>query len=147
MKIGSNGLNLIKQFEGCKLKAYRCPAGIWTIGYGHTGREVAPQMVISQEQADELLRADVSKFETQINSLAETDHVRLTQNQFDALVCFAYNVGFGNLKKSTLWAMLREHQNPAVVADQFNRWTKAGGVVLAGLVKRRAAERELFLQA
>lgn len=135
------GIDLIKKFEGCKLGAYKCPAGVWTIGYGHT-EGVYQDQKITQEQADSMLKSDLEKYEKQVRQLLE---VPVTANQISALVSFAYNVGVGNLQKSNLLARLNSCDYLGC-ADQFPRWNKAGGKVLDGLTKRREAERALFLE-
>lgn len=139
MQISKAGLDLIKQFEGLYLNAYRCPAGVPTIGYGHTAG-VAMGQTITQQQADDYLRRDVRQFERAVSRLAR---VPLTQGQFDALVSFAFNLGEGALAQSTLLRLLNAGDY-AGAAAQFDRWNKAGGRVLPGLVRRRAAERALF---
>lgn len=139
MQISKAGLDLIKQFEGLYLKAYRCPAGVPTIGYGHTAG-VAMGQTITQQQADDYLRRDVRQFE---RAVARLVRVPLTQGQFDALVSFAFNLGEGALAQSTLLRLLNSGDY-AGAAAQFDRWNKAGGRVLPGLVRRRAAERALF---
>ena len=139
MQISKAGLDLIKQFEGLYLKAYRCPAGVPTIGYGHTAG-VAMGQTITQQQADDYLRRDVRQFERAVARLVT---VPLTQGQFDALVSFAFNLGEGALAQSTLLRLLNAGDY-AGAAAQFDRWNKAGGRVLPGLVRRRAAERALF---
>lgn len=138
--ISDAGLALIKRWEGCRSAAYRCPAGIWTIGYGHT-KTAAPGMKISRQQAEELFREDLKVFEAAVTKLVT---VPLSQNQFDALVSFTYNVGSGALAKSTLLALLNS-KNYLGAAEQFLRWNRAGNVTLAGLVQRRQAEYELFM--
>ena len=139
MQISKAGLDLIKQFEGLYLKAYRCPAGVPTIGYGHTAG-VAMGQTITQQQADDYLRRDVRMFERAVERLVK---VPLTQGQFDALVSFAFNLGEGALAQSTLLRLLNAGDY-AGAAAQFDRWNKSGGRVLPGLVRRRAAERALF---
>ena len=139
MQISKAGLDLIKQFEGLYLKAYRCPAGVPTIGYGHTAG-VAMGQTITQQQADDYLRRDVRQFERAVARLVS---VPLTQGQFDALVSFAFNLGEGALAQSTLLRLLNAGDY-AGAAAQFDRWNKADGRVLPGLVRRRAAERALF---
>lgn len=139
MKLSQTGLDLIKKFEGCELKAYKCPAGIWTIGYGHTGK-VTQGQTITQKQADELLEKDVQRFVDGVKRVVKVD---INQNQFDALVSFAYNCGVDALKTSTLLKYLNAKQFDKA-ALEFDRWNKGGGKVLPGLVNRRAAERALF---
>lgn len=139
MNISEAGIQLIKKFEGCSLKAYKCPAGIWTIGYGHT-LKVNEGQTITKKQAEDLLKQDLRSFELTVNNLV---NVPLNQNQFDALVSFCYNLGAGNLKSSTLLKLLNKEDYIAA-AEQFDRWVYAGGKKLSGLVKRRAAEKKLF---
>lgn len=139
MQTSQRGIDLIKSFEGLRLSAYKCPADVWTIGYGTTAG-VQPGQTITKERAEELLREDVKRFEAQVLRLVK---VPLTQGQHDALVSFVYNLGAGNLSNSTLLRLLNAGDY-AGAAAQFDRWNKAGGKVLAGLVRRRAAERALF---
>lgn len=139
MHISETGLALIRQFEGLRLSAYRCPAGIPTIGYGTTAG-VKMGDTITKERAEELLREDVKRFEAQVLRLVK---VPLTQGQFDALVSFVYNLGAGNLSNSTLLRLLNAGDYKGAAA-QFDRWVYASGKKLSGLVKRRAAERALF---
>ena len=139
MKTSENGIELIKKFEGCKLTAYRDPVGVLTIGYGHTG-DVKEGQKITQKKADDLLKKDLDKFETGVNLLILAKY-RFSQNEFDALVSFAYNLGLGNLKKLTG----NGKRNKGQIADAIPLYNKAGGKVLSGLVKRRKAEQELFL--
>lgn len=141
MNVSETGIELIKKFEGCVLKAYKCPAGVWTIGYGHTSG-VKEGQTITKAQAEELLKLDLKQFEIGVNNLV---NVPLNQNQFDALVSFCYNLGAGNLKSSTLLKLLNKG-NYIGAAEQFDRWIYARGKKLSGLVKRRSAEKELFLK-
>lgn len=139
MKINAAGLTLLKRFEGCRLEAYLCAAGVATIGWGHT-EGVKLGQKITQHQADVILESDLDMFEENVERLCPD----ATPNQFSALVCFAYNVGVAALANSTLRKkFLRGDIQGA--ADEFTRWNKAGGKVLQGLVRRRAAERALFL--
>lgn len=133
------GINLIKQFEGFRSEAYLCPAKIWTVGYGTT-KNVHQGMVVTEGQAETFLFDDVKIFEKTIN---ECVIVPLTQNQFDALVCFVYNVGPGNFKSSTLMKKLNAGEYSAVPSE-LEKWNKGGGKVLPGLVKRRQAEANLW---
>lgn len=142
MRTSQRGLNLIKSFEGLRLQAYQDAVGVWTIGYGTT-RGVKAGMSISKEQAECMLLSDVQRFEPEVYRLIK---VSLNQNQWDALICFIYNLGAANLESSTLRRLLNAGDY-AGAAEQFPRWSKAGGKVLNGLVRRRAAERELFLEA
>ena len=146
MKTGERGLDLIKEFEGCKLAAYQCPAGIWTIGIGSThygdGTPVTKNRTLPTEKAAiALLAATIGQYEKAVNAVG----VELTQKEFDALVCLCYNIGAGNFLKSTLVKMLKTGDDKAEIAQQFLRWDKAGGKSLAGLTRRRNAEAELFL--
>ena len=139
MKISQEGVDLIKHFEGCELEAYLCPANVWTIGYGHTF-DVKEGDVIDQEAAEALLIEDLEEFEGYVNALVEID---LEQYQFDALVSWTFNLGPTNLRESTL--LNRINYGPiSDVPFQIQRWTRAGGKVLQGLVKRRAAEAALW---
>lgn len=140
MKVSNNGINLIKRFEGLELKAYKDSVGILTIGYGHT-HAVKAGDVITGEQADAFLREDLQVAELTINTNVK---VKLTQGQFDALTSFVFNLGSGNFVKSTLIRKLNAGDY-AGAADEFGKWVNAGGKKLPGLVKRRAAEREVFL--
>ncbi len=139
MKTGEKGLELIKHFEGCELVAYKCPAGVWTIGYGHI-KGVSEGMTITQEQAEQMLLDELIEYENYINELVT---VPLSQNQFDALVSWVYNLGPANLKSSTLLKVLNSNDFEGVPA-QIVRWNKANGKVLEGLTRRREAEAELF---
>ena len=140
MKTSNYGIDLIKQFEGLRLTAYKCAAGVWTIGYGHT-EGVTGAMVITEATASELLAKDLEKFEAGVSGLVK---VEINQNQFDALVSFAFNVGLGNIAKSTLLKKINSGRPVGEVQAEFLRWNKAGGKVLAGLTKRRNAEAYLF---
>jgi lysozyme len=153
MKTGERGLKLIKEFEGCKLKAYQCPAGVWTIGIGSThygdGTPVTKNRTLPNEGAAmALLAATIGQYEKAVNATG----VELTQNEFDACVSLAYNIGIGDkivgkggFCNSTLVKMLKAGDDKAEIAKQFLRWDKAGGKPLAGLTRRRNAEAELFL--
>lgn len=141
MEISQNGIDLIKRFEGCRLAAYRCPAGVWTIGYGHTGKDVYSGLMITQEQAEMLLKKDISAHANYVSRLVK---VSLNQNQFDALVSFEFNVGCGNFGNSTLLKLLNQGRY-IDAANQFARWKYTNGKMCLGLEKRRLAEKELFL--
>ena len=138
-QINEAGLDIIKRAETCRLKAYICPAGKWTIGWGST-REVTPGMVISQEEADERLEFDVR---TAAQDVTQAVTVQLTDNQFSALTSFCYNAGAGNFNKSTLLKKLNLG-NYSAVATELNKWIFANGKKLNGLVTRRKAEGDLF---
>ena len=141
MKTSDVGIELIKKYEGCVLKAYKCPSGVWTIGYGHT-TGVKSGMKITKTQAVNYLKQDLSIYEK-----AVTDYVKvpLNQNQFDALVSFSFNCGVGALKTSTLLQKLNSSDYNGA-ANEFPRWNKSNGKVLNGLVRRRQEEKELFLK-
>jgi len=139
MQISQEGIALIKKFEGCELKAYKCAAGVWTIGYGST-KGVEENDTITQEDADKLLTEEMSEYEGYVNDMVESD---LKQNEFDALVSWVYNLGPSNLSSSTLLQKLN-NKDWDDVPNQIKRWNKAGGEVLQGLVRRREAEALLF---
>ena len=157
MRTNAAGIALIKRFESLRLKAYKCPAGVWTIGYGHTG-DVKAGDVITEHQADAILDVDLDKFE---RIVSEAVKCPLSENQFSALVSFVFNVGPGRAAKgkdpgrdgfvtlksgkpSTMLRRLNEGGGPLAAAPEFAKWNKAGGAVLTGLVARREAERQLF---
>lgn len=142
VKTGVAGLALIKQFESCRLEAYRCPAGILTIGYGST-ENVYDGMRIPMDEALRRLQDHLAPMEAEIGRLVK---VPLTQNQFDALACFCFNCGIGAFEKSTLLRCLNMHHYDDA-AQEFLKWDKVNGVPCAGLLRRRQAERELFLKA
>lgn len=139
MNTSPKGIALIKEFEGLRLKAYQCPGGVWTIGYGHTAG-VKPGMLISKAQAEEYLKADLIAFERYLNGLG----LALNQNQFDALVSFIYNVGTGNFSSSTLLRKVRANPQDNSIMDEFLRWVYSKGRVLPGLQRRRLAEMKLY---
>ena len=140
MKTSAEGLALIKKFEGLELKAYKCAAGVWTIGYGHT-KDVQEGDEWSESHADHMLEVELEEFEGYIN---DNVTVALSQNQFDALVSWVYNLGPANLKASTMLKVLNSGDYEGVPA-QIQRWNKAGGKVLEGLIRRRKAEALLFV--
>ncbi|MFM6424862.1 lysozyme [Planktothrix sp.] len=140
MTINSEGVKLIKSFEGMELEAYQDAVDVWTIGYGHT-KTVEPGMIITEAKAEELLRQDLEEFEEAVTEAVE---VSINSNQFSALVSFCFNLGAGSLFQSTLLKLLNQGDFQGA-ADQFPRWNKAGGQVLEGLTRRRKAERALFL--
>ena len=144
MNYSKNGLHLTENFEGLRLIAYPDPAtngDPWTIGYGHTGAEVHKGMTITQEQAEELLMQDVKKAAATVNTKVTTD---ITQEEFDALVDFVFNVGAGNFNASTLLKKVNAGDIHGA-ADEFLKWDMAAGKHMAGLLKRRHAEAEEFL--
>jgi len=139
-QIGKPGLDLIKSFEGLKLRAYLCPANVRTVGFRSTGPHVTPGKVITDAQADGLLQDDLDRFEQAVTRLVT---VPLTQNQYDALVSFAFNVGISALERSTLLKRVNAKLFDQARAE-FGKWNRAGGRPLAGLTRRRAAEAALF---
>lgn len=155
-KINAAGLALIKSFEGCVLYVYddadkhdphpivmpgQAVVGTLTVGFGHTGDDVKPGLTITQAHADALLAADLAKFESGVNNMLARS---INSNEFSAMVSFAFNVGLGALQSSTLLRLVNLGEMTQA-ADQFHQWVNAGGNVLPGLVRRRAAERALFL--
>lgn len=138
MKISDKGLARLKGYEKLELTAYRCPAGIWTIGWGHTGPDVWPNLQITETVATNLLRADCAVAETCVESNVT---VPLTQDRFDSLVTFVFNIGCGAFKKSTLLKKLNAGEP---VKAEFRRWNKSNGKVQPGLITRRAEEAEAF---
>lgn len=141
MRTGKRGIDLIKGFEGLELVGYLCPANIPTIGYGHTGPEVKVGKAITPDKATELLAGDLAKFERGVKAVVKSN---INQNQFDALVSFAYNCGLGNLYKSTLLKKVNANPDDPAIANEFSKWTRGGGKVLPGLVRRRKAESSLY---
>lgn len=141
MQINQKGLDLVKSFEGCKLESYYCPAKVLTIGYGHTGSDVKAGMNITLARAEELLKQDLSNFEIGVNKLVTS---KLNSNQFSALVSFAYNCGLGNLKSSTLLKKINTNPFDLTIKQEFQKWNKAGGQALAGLIRRRKVESDLY---
>ena len=139
MKLGERGTEILKYFEGCKLTAYQDSVGVWTIGYGHT-KGVYDGMTVTQDQAEQMLLSELEEYEGYIKDMVT---VPLTQNQFDALVVWVYNLGPTNFRNSTLLKELNAG-NYNAAGQEITRWNKAGGKVLAGLVKRREAEAQLF---
>jgi len=137
-----NGLNLTKQFEGLDLNAYQDQVGVWTIGYGHTGKDVHPGLTITQQQADNLLMQDTQSAAAAVNRLVTA---AINQDEFDALVDFVFNLGQNALAGSTLLRKLNAGDFAGAAAE-FPKWCHAGGKVVAGLVRRRQAEQQLFEQ-
>ena len=144
MKPSENCYTIIKQFEGCRLKSYKDPVGIWTIGYGiiryPDGSKVREGDKIDQEKADFLLKYHVLEFAAGVDKVVKG----VNQNQFDSLVSFSYNVGLGALKKSTLLKKLLVNPNDPTIEQEFLKWNRAGGRELLGLTKRRQAEADLY---
>lgn len=146
MSVNQATINLIKEFEGCKLQAYQCSAGVWTIGYGITaaadvGIKPAEGITITQDRAEDLLRLAIDKFAAQVDALITA---KVNQNQRGAVISLAFNIGVGAVSKSTVLRELNAG-NYDKAAAAFQMWNKAGGVVSKGLVRRREAERQLFM--
>lgn len=141
MAISDRGVELVARYEGCRLEAYKCAAGVWTIGYGHTAGVAQGDRLPSQEAAKALLKEDLKKYGGYVNTCVKKGLISfpLTQNQFDALTSFCYNCGNGSLQK------LVSGRDAAAVAEKMLQYNKGGGKVLAGLVRRREEEKALFL--
>ena len=142
MTISEAGVELVAKYEGCRLEAYKCPAGVWTIGYGHTAGVKQGDTLPSKERAKALLKENLAKYAASVNSCVKKGMITfpLNQNQFDALKSFCYNCGVGSLQK------LVSGRTAAEVAEKMLLYNKGGGKVLAGLVRRREEERALFLR-
>lgn len=140
MIVSDKGIALIKQFEGLRLQAYQDTGGIWTIGVGHTGTDVVAGLMIDEDEAIRLLKSDLAAAESCVDESVE---VEVSQAQFDALVSLTFNIGCNAFRASTLLRLLNAGSYDAA-AKQFGRWSKDNGRILPGLVKRRAAEAELF---
>ena len=146
MRVSQNGIDLIKHFEGLSLSSYQDVAGIWTIGYGHTGSEVGPDQEISEEEAEDLLRKDLSRFEQGVTNAVKVD---INQNQFDALVSLSFNIGLSAFRSSTTLRRLNagDYEGAAEAITWWNKATINGQKqVVNGLVRRRSAEKTLFLE-
>ena len=140
MTTSRKGLQLIKDFEGLRLGSYKCPAGVWTIGYGHT-KGVKQGQVIDQMRADDMLIEDIAPIERLLNSIG----INFRQEQFDALVSWIFNLGQGSFKNSTILKRIMDNADDTEIADQIIRWVYASGKILTGLKKRRIAEANMFL--
>ena len=140
MTTSRKGLQLIKEFEGLRLGSYKCPAGFWTIGYGHT-KGVKQGQVIDQMRADDMLIEDIAPIERLLNSIG----INFRQEQFDALVSWIFNLGQDSFKNSTILKRIMDNADDTEIADQIIRWVYASGKILTGLKKRRIAEANMFL--
>jgi len=140
MTTGKQGLQLIKDFEGLRLDAYKCPAGVPTIGYGHT-KGVKMGMVIDQAMADDFLVEDIAPIERFLNCMG----INFRQEQFDALASWIFNLGLGNFSHSTMFKYINENRPDEQITDQIVKWVNAGGKPLVGLRKRRIAEANMWL--
>ena len=147
MEVNKAGKDLIKRFEGCKLKAYKCPAGLWTISWGLTfspdGTKVKEGDVITQQQAEDYFNAIVDDFAKKVDALIKSN---VSENNFSAIVSFAYNVGMGNFQRSTLLRKVNANPKDKTIPAEFRKWVRANGEVLKGLVRRREAEAKLYEQ-
>ena len=144
MRVSQKGINLIKKFEGLRLRSYICPAGVLTIGYGHTGSDVYPNQQITEEEAEQLLWKDTESAQQTVSSFVTA---KINQNEYDALVSFTFNVGPTAFVNSTLLKLLNHGADRKVVAAEFDRWVKAGDdKPVPGLMRRREAEKALFLE-
>ncbi len=141
MKTNNAGLELILHFENFRSTSYKCPSGVWTIGYGSTGKDIVEGMTWTDAQCEERFQRDLSRFEKAVEALVL---VPVNENQFAALVSFAYNCGMHAFYSSTLLRCLNKG-HPDDAAEEFKRWNKVTGRVLQGLTDRREAERRLFL--
>ena len=145
MELSQKGKDLIMQFEGCKLTAYQDSVGIWTIGYGNIYYEnnvaVKKGDIITHNRAIELFNLIVKRFEVDVDLLVTSN---VNQNQFDAMVSLAYNIGIGNFKSSSLLKMVNNGPSNTAIYLQFLRWNKAKGEVIPGLTRRRIAESNLY---
>jgi len=139
MTTSRQGLRLIKDFEGLRLGAYRCPAGVWTIAYGHT-KGVRQGQVITEAQAEDYLIEDIAPLERYLNGLG----INFRQEQFDALISWLFNLGTGNFKSSTLLKRIKADASDEDIAAEFTKWVYAGKKPLAGLKRRRVAEANMF---
>jgi lysozyme len=145
MKSSEKLISHIKEFEGLRLTAYKCSAGVWTIGYGHTNG-VKQGQTITAEKAEELLKEDLFSFEQGVIVLAGQKGFSTTQGQFDALVDFAYNLGLSALRSSTLVKRIAENASLSVIQAEFKKWVIAGGKVLPGLQRRREWEANRYAE-
>ena len=147
MEVNKAGRDLIKRFEGCKLRAYKCSAGVFTIGYGNTfyedGTKVKQGDVITQQRAEQLFDLIVDDFAQKVNALVKSN---VSENNFSALVSFTFNVGIGNFQRSTLLRKVNANPKDATIPAEFRKWVRANGEVLKGLVRRREAEAKLYEQ-
>lgn len=144
MKTTETGVDLIKRHEGLRLKAYRCPAGVWTIGYGHT-QGVKSNDCITPAQAVNYLHQDVAVIDRQLSKLCAERCVILNQNQWDALASWVFNLGINQLRSSTLWQRICQSPSHPDIPTQWLRWVYAGGRRLAGLENRRRDELKLYM--
>lgn len=131
----------MRSWEGLRLKAYKCPAGVLTVGYGHTGPDVRPGMTVTKAEAERLFSADVDRFSSGVGRLLPGG---VKQTQFDALVSLAYNIGLGNFSRSSLLRRVKADPADPAIRQEFMKWVYAGGAKLPGLVGRRKAEADHY---
>jgi len=139
MRCNDKGLAIIRKWESLRLKAYKCSADVWTIGWGHT-KGVKQDDVCTIEKANEYFKEDLEEKELQINNL----NLQLTDNEYSALISFIFNIGIGNFTKSTMLRLLKQNKK-IEASNEFQKWNKCKGETLDGLTKRRRDERDLFL--
>ena len=149
MKLNKKGIEMMHKYEGLRLTAYLCPAKVWTIGYGNTFYEDGSRV----KQGDKITKERAYELFVTITNMSFVDPIKkrllkveLNENQFSALVCFAYNVGTGALAKSTLLKKVNINPNDLTIRNEFLKWNKAGGKVLNGLTKRRESEANLYFK-
>lgn len=140
-----NAIDLIKRYEGVSLSAYQCPAGVWTIGWGHT-RGVRPGQVISGDTANNLLQKDVKSIFEKLDAMCADAGITLSGNQRSALVSFIFNVGIGAFRRSTLWRLIRLNPYDPAISPEFARWKYADGKAMPGLIRRRREEAALYFK-
>ena len=134
-------LEIIKKYEGFSSQAYRCPAGVWTVGWGHTGRDINKDTILTREEAELMLKKDVANLQEQILFLLDG---KPSMNELDALTSLVYNVGLGAFKKSRLLKRINLKDNPELVAKEWIEFNKVNGKVVKGLIRRRAEEISLY---
>lgn len=144
MKTSPQMIRLIMQWEGFRAKAYRCPAGVLTVGYGHTGPDVTATTRLTMDEAETMLLSDLGKIEASVTAMARSAGRDLSQHQFDALVSLAFNIGPARLRRSMLWRKIRNNAPVEEVAREFRRWVHGNGKVLPGLVSRREREAMIY---
>lgn len=145
MKASKEIREKIKEFEGLRLTPYRCSGGVWTVGYGHTGKDFDTVSSITPAQAAAFFDADIASVEAALNAQCSKDNVSLTQRQFDALISFAFNLGMEALRSSTLWRKVKADTSDSTIPAEFRRWVYAKGVKLPGLVNRREQEARIYM--
>lgn len=137
-------IELVKECEGFRAKPYRCPGGVITVGYGHTGGDVSADTVMTRRQAEIKLNEDLVRTGTSVMAMAANGKTVLTGNQTDALTSLAFNIGIDALRRSTLWRIILRNPNDPAIETEFNRWVHAGGTIQPGLVKRRRKEYAMY---